>query len=458
MRCSVVIPCHNGSELTRACVESLLLQSAFRPREILLVDNASTDDTRGLSAMHDTVRVIEQPANLGFAGGVNAGLRAATQPFVLVLNNDTLAAANLLRELHAALTSDERIGAAAPVSNHVKGEALLAIGQGGRSADQRAAVAAQLQHEAAPIQDVGTLAGLCLLVRRATLDEIGPFDERFGHGNFEDDDFCLRLRLAGYRLVIARRAFLHHEGHATFRALGLDLGEQIAKRRLQYEAKWRTDAAGRAAIAALRGELAAAAVAAAAALRAWPKWPDADWHLARWHRSRGEPAAALPCLIAFLRSCPAHAEAAIELGCTLLALGRTHDAHRQFATALRTCHVTAAQQAKMLLRLGEHAYRAGRPGEAADDFRLAVQLAPEQGCLHNWLGLCLLADGDHRAAAAAFEKAAALGFALAHSNLGICWHHLGQKAAATASFARACELLPDDATARANLALVTAGG
>ena len=222
MNCSVVIPCHNGDELTRACILSLLGQSA-PPAEILIVDNASTDATAELGSIDASVRVIGLPDNLGFAGGVNAGLAAAAGDTVLVLNNDTLAADNLLSELHDVLQSDARIGACAPVSNHVKGDALLHVGDFGRDPDQRRELSDSLRASEPRLQDADTLAGLCLLMRRSTLAEIGSFDTRFGHGNYEDDDFCLRLRLRGYRLVIARRAFLRHDGHPTVRPLGLDL-------------------------------------------------------------------------------------------------------------------------------------------------------------------------------------------------------------------------------------------
>src|SRR5436190_18086827 len=95
MRCSVVIPCHNGADLTRACIASLLHQDGGAPAEILIVDNGSTDATARLASLGLPVRVLEQGRNLGFAGGVNAGIRAASQPLVLVLNNDTQAAPDL---------------------------------------------------------------------------------------------------------------------------------------------------------------------------------------------------------------------------------------------------------------------------------------------------------------------------------------------------------------------------
>lgn len=453
MQCSVVIPCHGGAELTAACVDALAAQDA-KPDEILLVDNASDDATPTLDGRHGLVRVLRQDRNLGFAGGVNQGIREARGTTVLVLNNDTRAATNLLRELHEVLATDPRIAAVGPVSNHVKGRARLPLGALGRDDLDRAHIAQELAMEPARIQDVDTLAGLCLLVERRTFDRFGVFDERFGHGNFEDDDFCLRLRLAGRRLVIARRAFLHHEGHATFRAMGLDVREEISRRLVQFRAKWARDPAGRAAIAALHGDLATAAHAAHEAQVTWPHWPDADWHLARWHLARGAVGDAIPHLETLLRACPRHTDAAVELVCARLATGDPAAAESAIATTLGGCHVTAAEEARVLRARGERWYRDGDGKRAADAFAAAAQLAPPDGGLHNWLGLCRLAAGDLDAAAESFGAAIAAGCAIAHTNLGIARLRSGALAAAHDSFATAVRLLPEDRTARENLAAI----
>lgn len=456
MDCSVVIPCHGGADLTRECVHSLLQQRGGPPTEVLLVDNASPDDTGALAALGPPVRVLRQPRNLGFAGGVNAGLRAARASTVLVLNNDTRAADDLLLQLRRALDGDPRLGAVAPVSNHVKGPAQVPVGDRGREVEGRREVVAALAAQTA-MQDVDTLAGLCLLLRRSTLAEVGLFDERFGHGNFEDDDLCLRLRLHGYRLGIVRSAFLHHEGHATFRALGLDLAGELARRRAQFVAKWHDDPAGAATIAAAAGDLDAAAAAAREARTRWPLWPDADWHLGRWLQARGEPGRAAVHLRSLLRQCPNQVEARLALGDCLLALGDEPAARREFAAAA-AFPWPQWQQRWMLERLGAHAWSTGRAGEAAAQFAAALELSPDDGALHNWLGLCQLAARRLPAALGHFERAVSLGFAPAHGNLGICRFQQGDLAAARASFARACELLPHDAGARANLALVSSIG
>jgi GT2 family glycosyltransferase len=451
MRCSVVIPCHNRADLTAACLESLRLQrGSVAIGEVLLVDNASTDETASLANETHGVHVLRQERNLGFAGGVNVGIRAARHELVLVLNNDTLAASNVLHELAAVLTSEPGMAAVAPVSNHVKGAAKLAIGDGGKPFAAREALAEQLAR-AARVQDATTLAGLCLLVRRRTFDEVGAFDERFGHGNFEDDDFCLRLRLRGHRLGIAGRAFLHHEGHATFKHLGLDLGNELERRRAQFVGKWRHDPAGAAYIAALRGDALAAATAARAARTAHPCWPDADWHLGIWCDARGNHAQAAEHFASLLRQCPHHADARIALVRSLLRNGDADQA-LTVASAVAEDAPSVPQHVQLLRVLGDHDYHRGAMREALAHFTAALELEPTNAALHNWVGACLLGAGDAAAAAVHFARAAETGEDIAWHNLGICRLRLGDVRAARECFATAVQRRPDHAEARQNLA------
>ena len=70
--------------------------------------------------------------------------------------------------------------------------------------------------------EVNRLVGFCLLIRREVIEAIGPLDEQFGIGCFEDDDYCLRAIAAGFKAVIAGDAFVHHYGGRTFLGTGVD--------------------------------------------------------------------------------------------------------------------------------------------------------------------------------------------------------------------------------------------
>ncbi|MCA8966186.1 MAG: glycosyltransferase [Planctomycetes bacterium] len=449
MRCSAVIPCHNGVDLTAACIESLLRLDGRPDLEILVVDNASEDGTKDLGDLSPRVRVLRQERNLGFAGGVNAGVRAATAPHLLILNNDTQAAPSMLSELTRALASHPDLAAVAPVANDVRGEAQMPFGNIGRDATGRGRIAAALA-EHPPLQDVDYLSGLCLLVPRATFELVGLFDERFGFGNFEDDDFSLRLRLRGKRLGIARRAYLHHEGHATFRAMGLDLGAEIDARRQQFAAKWRHDPAGAAVLAALRGDVQAAGAAAEVARRRWPQWIDAEWHLARAAAARGQHHLAITHFEALLRANPRHSSAATEALVQRLAVDDEGGAVRLLEHMRDGCYLSPEQMARIFTRFGLHYRDRGDRATALEQFRAALEFEPTNGELHNWIGVCTL-DDDLDAAQRAFTMAVERGCALGHTNLGIVFHRRGDLARAAHHFTCAAAELPDDPIVAANL-------
>jgi hypothetical protein len=80
----------------------------------------------------------------------------------------------------------------------------------------------------------------CLAMRREVFDRVGPLDEQFGVGMFEDDDYAMRARAAGYRVVCAEDAFVHHFGKASFGELAArgEYGALFHANRRRFEAKW----------------------------------------------------------------------------------------------------------------------------------------------------------------------------------------------------------------------------
>jgi len=83
------------------------------------------------------------------------------------------------------------------------------------------------------------IRGFCILMRRAVYNEVGPFDEKFGQGNFEDDDLCLRLLKANYDLLIADDSYIHHFGSLSFGAAQRAYQELLWKNQEYFIRKWR---------------------------------------------------------------------------------------------------------------------------------------------------------------------------------------------------------------------------
>jgi GT2 family glycosyltransferase len=79
----------------------------------------------------------------------------------------------------------------------------------------------------------------CVAIRRGVLAEVGPLDEAYGVGMFEDDDFAIRVREAGYRVACAEDVYVHHVGQGSFRKLAPEEYERIWRRNQAYfEKKW----------------------------------------------------------------------------------------------------------------------------------------------------------------------------------------------------------------------------
>lgn len=235
-RTSIVILTLNELPVTKLCLESIAACTP-EPHEIIVVDNGSSDGTVQHLRGRD-VRLIANRENRGFAGGCNQGILAAGGEHILLLNNDVVVTPGWLGGLQAALQSAPRVGLSGPVSNCVSGPQLDPGASYSTVEGLMKHAAARAEEAGGRVRPVERLVGFCLLLSREVVERIGLLDERFGRGNFEDDDFCRRARVAGYGLLIADGVFVHHFGSRTFAANRIDYGEAMEKNRAVFLAKW----------------------------------------------------------------------------------------------------------------------------------------------------------------------------------------------------------------------------
>ncbi len=188
--------------------------------DIVIVENAADPEVAGqLRSVLPRADVIESGSNLGYPGGCNVGIRHALErgaDAVLLLNSDSVLHPAALRELSGVLWSDERIGIAAAVS--VSREEPQIIASAGMRYDPRTG---RMRHLAAgrrfaslgtePVRRVDGASGCALLVKRAVFERIGLLDEAYFF-SFEDLEFCLRARAAGFDTVSVSNAIVYHEG------------------------------------------------------------------------------------------------------------------------------------------------------------------------------------------------------------------------------------------------------
>jgi GT2 family glycosyltransferase len=239
---SVIVVTWENLALTRLCLESLLAHTHGVPFELIIVDNASTDGTpaylQALAAAEPRVRLMLNARNDGFARACNQGALAAVGDILVFLNNDTVLSPGWLRGLLDHLRNPD-VGAVNAVTNRIGTEAEVSerartLGEFLERAARRRVV------RAGESRAVEMLAFFCLAIRRDVWTRVGPLDEAFGRGLFEDDDYSARLRAAGYRLICAEDVLVHHLGEASFGQLVSDgtYGTLFDDNRRRFESKW----------------------------------------------------------------------------------------------------------------------------------------------------------------------------------------------------------------------------
>ena len=183
-------------------------------------------------------KVIHNKENLGFAEGCNQGIDEARGEFLLLLNNDVLVTENWLASLLECLQSESDIGIVGPMTNHISGpQQVPKVGYSSiADLDEYArSFRRKNRYRRIPFHRI---VGFCMLFRRVLVEQVGLLDESFGTGNFEDDDFCLRAELAGYRNMIAGDVFIHHFGSRSFIGNKIDYRKTMKGNQKFFQEKW----------------------------------------------------------------------------------------------------------------------------------------------------------------------------------------------------------------------------
>jgi GT2 family glycosyltransferase len=243
IKTSVVIPVFNKVEFTFQCLRSLLRELAGGDTEVIVVNNASTDETREvLSHFGGLVRVIDNETNRGFVDACNQGAGVARGRFLVFLNNDTVVLPGWLDALVETAERDHRAGAVGSLFLYPDGRVqeagaiLWSNGEAfhygwGRSAEDRRFTFAR---------EVDYCSGASLLIRRELFERLGGFDRRYAPAYYEDADLCMGVRSLGYAVVYQPLSrLIHYEGATAGRDTRTGFKHyQVVNREKFYE-KWR---------------------------------------------------------------------------------------------------------------------------------------------------------------------------------------------------------------------------
>ncbi len=230
MPLTVIIPIFRGEELITPLFDSLIkckLELQECQAKIILINDSP--DAAPLQATLDIefprlesnidCALIKNSLNLGFLRSANLGMQIAKgrRSDVLLLNSDTILYPGALRELRLVAASDPMIGFVNPRSNNATIATLPGPISEHFSPDSYADRALHLSKLLPRQHFVPTAVGFCLLIKWKILAEFGLFDEVYGIGYNEENDYIMRAGRCGYRAVLANRAFVYHKGEASFK-------------------------------------------------------------------------------------------------------------------------------------------------------------------------------------------------------------------------------------------------
>lgn len=232
---AIVIVNWNGLNLLKRCLSSIERFPPKVPYEIIVVDNASSDGSvewlRAESARNLRLKLVENSANLGFGKANNQAFAMTDAPLLLLLNSDTEVTENAIDTLIKCAKSDERIGGCGPKLLRPDGSTQVSVRRNPPNPLEIVAVGFRL-YKLLPKKLRGELLlnsfwdhscrreakFLCfaaVLIKKQVIDGVGGFDERY-HMYHEDDEFCLRISRAGWKLVFEPSAVvIHHCGQSA---------------------------------------------------------------------------------------------------------------------------------------------------------------------------------------------------------------------------------------------------
>ena len=216
---SIIILNWNGKKDTIECIESLK-KITYPKYEIILVDNGSTDGSvKCFKKLYSEIEIIENKENLGFAEGNNVATRRVVEigiDYVLLLNNDTVVDPDFLTESVKVLENDTSIGIAGPTVYYYneKGRIQSAGGKICWYKGQTPHYTNKNNIKYNEIRDVDYIMGCALLARSELFKKIGYLNKDY-FAYWEETDWCVRAKKAGYRIVHVPTAKIWHKGGST---------------------------------------------------------------------------------------------------------------------------------------------------------------------------------------------------------------------------------------------------
>ncbi len=241
---SFIILCYNNWGLTKQTLETLIMSihGITEGVEILILDNGSEDETgvqveslpKKVNGIH--IRYESLNRNMGYPFGINFGLSKSCGDFITVLNNDLIFVEGWFEPVIRAFIENSNIGVCVPhlcdyvdFDKHKQKQNYL---------EQHKQSETQKEEHYEKLQFIDRAIGACMTIKRAVLDKVGGNDLWFGAGHYDDDDWCLRIRIAGFKIAMVNSK-IYHVGSATFKQSIYEQRNFVMSNREKFLRKWR---------------------------------------------------------------------------------------------------------------------------------------------------------------------------------------------------------------------------
>ncbi len=235
---SIIVLTYNNLNYNIICLESIRKHTTSQPYEIIVVDNNSTDGTREWLKEQTDIKLILNDENVGFPKACNLGIVASEKDNdILFLNNDTKVTPRWLDNLKICLYSDNKIGAAASITNYCSNYQSISAPYEDMEGMIEFADKNNISSPEKWEQKI-RLVAFCMLVKRDVINKTGVLDEIFTPGNFEDDDLCMRIIDSGYKLMLCNDSFIHHFGSTSFKKDYSKFNDLLKINAQKFEKKW----------------------------------------------------------------------------------------------------------------------------------------------------------------------------------------------------------------------------
>ena len=219
---SIIIPHYNGEDLLYNCIDSIYKNISIKDFELIVVDNASTDDSiNRIKSSFESVKIISSNSNLGYSGGCNLGATHASGKYLLFLNNDTEHSSEWIEKLVHFLDSNSNIAAVQPKILNIYNKKLFDYAGGtGGFIDKfcfpfvQGRIFDTLEEDHGQYNNPSKIfwaSGAAIMIRSNVFKELEGFDKIY-FSYMEEIDFCWRVQSLGYEVWSFPSSYIYHHG------------------------------------------------------------------------------------------------------------------------------------------------------------------------------------------------------------------------------------------------------